>query len=77
MVEYLLNKDHPVGGSKAKFFGKFGFSAEQWQDMAAALTNHPKRNPVRETKITKYGAKHVVRCAIETPDRRNPCIETV
>ena len=77
ITEYLLNKEHPVGGSKAAFFTRFGFSIEQWQSMAAALDDHPKRNPVRQTKDTEYGTKHVVSCTIATPDGRDPCIDTV
>lgn len=77
IVDYALNKDHPVGGSKALFFFRFGFSIEQWQVMAAALSDHPNRNPVRVTSITEYGTKRVVSCGLETPDGRNPCINSV
>ena len=31
VVEYLLNPAHRYGSSKARFFGGFGFRAEQWE----------------------------------------------
>jgi len=44
ITEYLLNENHPVGGGKAAFFFRFGFSAERWHVLAAALDDHPIRN---------------------------------
>ena len=76
IFEYLLNLEHRVGGPKARFFLGFGFALEQWQRFAAALHDHPKANPVEEIE-TPFGTKHVVRCNVETPDGRNPCIITV
>ncbi len=39
---------------------------------------HPERNPVH-TVVPRppYGTKFVVRCSIETPDGRSPCVFTV
>jgi len=69
--------DHEDGGPKAKYFLKFGFSIEQWNEMAVALGRHPDLNSVDKTEKTTWGTKYVVRCHIETPDGRNPCIVTV
>jgi Domain of unknown function (DUF6883) len=75
--DYLLDPRHSVGGSKAKFFMSFGFSRNDSPTMAAALAEHPLKNAIEETIATRHGSKHVVRCAIATPDGRDPCIVTV
>lgn len=75
--EYLLNETHEAGGPKARFFLARGFSPDRWQEIAAALVAHPERNPVEGTSRNEYGTKYVVRCRIETPDGRAPCIVTV
>lgn len=77
ITEYLLDPNHPVGGPKARFFLHSGFSHAEWRVMAAALAQHPTLNPVESTTPTRYGAKHVVRCSLVTPDGRNPCVVTV
>jgi filamentous hemagglutinin len=74
---YLLNEDHPDGRSKAKFFKSFGFVAEHAESLITALFDHPIRNSVFEVKSSPFGEKYVIRCAIETPDGRNPCVVSI
>jgi hypothetical protein len=66
-----------VGGAKARFFLGLGFSPTEWQQLAAALTEHPNLNPLAATIPVAYGVKYLVRCSLKTPDGRNPCIVTV
>ncbi len=77
VVSYLLNPDHPIGGPKAHFFRSFGFSLKEWWRLAAALRDHPDRNPIAATIETLFGTKYVIRCKIATADGRDPCIVTV
>jgi len=77
ITDYLLNQNHSLGGSKAQFFLSFGFSSAQWQELAAALSEHAARTPAVETIPVAYGMKYLVRCGLQTPDGRNPCIVTV
>ena len=77
ITDYLLDPNHPFGGSKARFFLHCGFSPADWRTMAEALAEHPVLNPVESTTATRYGAKYVVRCSLATPDGRNPCVVTV
>lgn len=77
ITEYLLNRTHRVGGPKAAFFLARGFSTERRDEMADALAAHPDRNLVETTSPTPWGLKYVVRCSVETPNGRNPCIRTV
>lgn len=38
-VLYLLNPDHPDGGSKARLLLSLGYSAARWQQLDADLRN--------------------------------------
>jgi hypothetical protein len=42
-----------------------------------ALRQHAAHRVVLAEKINQFGAKYTLQCAIETPDKRDPCIETV
>jgi hypothetical protein len=77
LTDYLLRPDHPVGGSKAAFFQAFGFTRERPAIMAAALVDHPERNPVSAVETGPWGVKYIVRCHLRTPDGRDPCILSV
>lgn len=77
IAHYLLNAAHEVGGPKAAFFRAFGFSLSESAIVAAALTHHPDRNPVRDVVTSRWGTKYVVTCTVETPDGRNPCITSI
>lgn len=77
LTGYLLDPDHPAGGPKATFFHTFGFSTDRLDVMIAALIRHPDRDPVEATRLDQGGMRYTVRCRIETPDGRDPCILTV
>lgn len=77
VTEYLLNTSHPEGGSKAKFFLQRGFTTPAWTEMAGALRQHGRTQPVTETSVTRFGGKFTVECQIRTPDGMNPCILSV
>ena len=77
VMRYLLNLSHPEGGAKARFFLSFGFSLGSWQTLAAALRHHPVRNQVLSAENTGFGTKYAVRCALATPDGRDPCILSI
>ena len=77
VINYLLSTSHPDGQSKAAFFSRFGFEAEQWQRFAAALRDHGARNEIAEMTVSDYGTRYSVNGIIETPDGRNPYVRTV
>ncbi|MHB8283686.1 MAG: DUF6883 domain-containing protein [Caulobacteraceae bacterium] len=74
---YLLNETHPDSGLKASAFKGFGFVSDNTDALMTALFDHPIRNPVAELTTTPYGGKYIVRGALETPDGRNPEVETI
>jgi len=68
ITRYLLNPAHPVGGSKALFFLRFGFSVSNWQVLAQTLLDHARANDVVESEQTKYGVSYVVDGPLTAPD---------
>ena len=72
IVNYLLCMDHPDGGSKARFFQRFGFTVEAWSVLAKALSSHGQENEVIIKVESFYGMRYTVEGLIETPDGRQP-----
>lgn len=64
---YLLVTRHAQGGNKADRFIGYGFSIEEWERLAQALTAHGINNEVINTESTEYGMKYVIEGDIETP----------
>ncbi len=55
--DYLLNLDHPVGGSKAKWFKEaLGFTKENMGDLAKQIKFDPAK--AIQTDVTPYGTKY-------------------
>jgi hypothetical protein len=77
IVRYLLNVDHPRGGSKAIFFMRFGFQLENWQQLRQALLDHATVNEVKDILITEEGTQYTLEGGIQSPDGRNPLIRSV
>jgi filamentous hemagglutinin len=77
ITEYLLNDGHPDGAGKAKFFVTFGYSKLTADALMRAIDHHAGTQDVISTEATKYGVKSVIKCALITPDARNPCIVAV
>ena len=68
ITRYLLNPAHPAGGSKARFFLRFGFTVAGWEQLAAALLNHAREHEVAETEQTQHGIRYVVDGPLTAPD---------
>lgn len=68
VTHYLLNSAHPVGGSKAWFFLRFGFTVADWQRLAEALLRHAREHDVVETEQTLHGTRYVVDGPLTAPD---------
>lgn len=77
IVQYLLNPLHEDGASKARFFMALGFEANDWRVMASALRTHGQVREVIKEAGSEFGMKFVVRCGLNTPDQKNPCIDSV
>lgn len=56
LTRYLLNADHPVGGSKAKWFKEaLGYTQNNMDDLAKQITFDPTK--AVQTGVTEYGTK--------------------
>jgi hypothetical protein len=75
ITHYLLI-DRPID-DKSRFFRGFGFTMQNWQVLAAALRQHGMQYDVVSTRPTPNGTNYELRCNLQTPDRRNPCIRIV
>ena len=74
---YLLSTEHRHGRGKARFFLRYGFTAEQWVVFAGALRAHAVSNGVISVRETPHGMIYAVDGILETPDGRNPRVLTV
>ena len=77
ITDYLLNYSHAEGGSKAVFFGNFGFNNDNIADFARALLSIAKTGEVQKAEQNPFGMKYVIDGILQTPDKRNPVITTV
>ena len=77
VVDYLLNAEKMPGAAKARFFKSFGFRADSWKQMVAALVDQARENPVVKEHESRFGTKYTIEGTIKTPDGRNPKIWTV
>ena len=74
---YLLSATHRDGRHKAAFFLGFGFAADAWQTLAAALLKHAADHEVGKVESTPFGTRYVVEGTIEAPFGRTPSIRSV
>lgn len=65
--EYLLNPQHPDGGSKAMFFLRAGFGPEQDGEFRELLLEHATRHQVSKTEQTRFGTKYIIDGPAEAP----------
>ncbi len=75
--DYLLNEAHADGGPKAVFFKRFGFRSDAWQTLAKALLHIAHTGQVSRVQETIFCTKFLIKATLETPDGRNPIIETI
>lgn len=75
--DYLLNLEHPDGGSKARFFVRFGFQRSAWGLLAEALRNHARVHPLADSTTDSDGTTYVVEGTLETPSGRKPRVRSV
>ena len=77
ILDYLLNTTHPYGASKARFFARFGFQAEEWQQLAQALRHHGQTHEVKRAQETGFGPRYQVEGRLGAPDGRSPRVRSI
>jgi filamentous hemagglutinin len=74
ITAYLLDRGHPLGGPKAVFFERFGFSAADWQRFRDALLAHARANDIARSYRARHGQVYEVTGPLATPDGREPTV---
>lgn len=76
LTAYLLNAEHPIGADKAAFLGRFGFRAEAWQVLRAALLAHARTGLVVDQRASQYGQHFALEGPLPMRDGRKPTVRT-
>ncbi len=64
LTRYLLNPDHPDGGTKARFFVQVGFDEGT---LSTALLRHIREYGITEIEMTFFGIKYGIDGFMESP----------
>jgi hypothetical protein len=75
--DYLLNLDHPDGGSKALWFHSLGYERGDWRTLADDLLRIARECLDFDTEISPYGIKYIARGNLGRPDRKPGAALTV
>ena len=59
--DYLLNPEHPDGGSKAAWFQSLGYARDRWEELASDLLALAAACDQFATVRTPFGVKYVVK----------------
>jgi hypothetical protein len=60
ITDYLLSPSHRDGRHKAAFFTAFGFTLENWQQLATALLHHANEHEVAREENSPFGKRYVI-----------------
>lgn len=76
MRDYLLAPEHPVGGTKARFFAALGFTRDGWPVLQAALLALAYASEAEPGEVTVFGQKYVIRGIVTGPGGRAAWVVT-
>lgn len=57
--DYLLNRDHPVGKSKAEWFASLGYTIDSWQDLRDDLLQIARTCENFSAASSSFGVKYI------------------
>jgi hypothetical protein len=77
LSDYLLNEQHPVAGSKAKWFRSLGYDPANQSILQDDLLTLVQNSTDFTEKSTGYGTKYVVSGKIATPSGDEANVTTV
>ena len=75
--DYLLNLDHPDGGSKAVWFHSLGYTRDEWHLLADDLLAIAHDCDTFDTETTPFGVKYIVTGMVGRPNHRLGNVLTV
>ena len=65
LTGYCLNSEHPRGKHKARVFARLGYTAENADDLRAALLRAAASNDAQAAASDQFGDRYVVEFEIE------------
>ncbi len=77
LVEYLLNPSHKRGGTKARLLSRFGYTSQNWQQLAADLRAYHLNADVDTTRQTSYGMRYEILAPLRTPSGQMLMLRTI
>jgi len=78
LQDYILNPDHPVGGSKARFIADvLGYTAANRLDLRDAILAELPRYPARRGGTDGFGTRFEVLMRLSGPTGRTASVLTV
>ena len=75
--DYLLNLEHPDGGSKAGWFHSLGYTRDHWQLLADDLMAIARECDAFDTETTQFGVKYKASGSVGCPNHRPGSVLTV
>jgi len=72
IADYLLSPSHRYGGSKARFFGQYGFDIAACEALAQALREHGRTYEIARERQTGFGPRFIVEGNLNTPSGQRP-----
>jgi hypothetical protein len=75
--DYLLNLEHPDGGSKAVWFHSLGYTRDQWRLLADDLLAIARDCGQFDSQTTTFGVKYKASGTIGRPNYRPRAVLTV
>lgn len=76
LTDYLLSQTHPIGKSKAAWFGVLGYKQSDWQLLQADLTQLAFEDAVLLSE-TQYGQKYGISSILIGPNGKSGKVMTV
>lgn len=75
--DYLLNPEHPEGGSKAAWFQSLGYKRDGWSRLATDFLEIARGATKFSIEPTQFGVKYVVRGKVRCGSVRAGTVLTV
>jgi len=75
--DYLLNAEHPDGGSKAAWFQSLGYARDRWHELASDLLALAATCENFATVRSPFGVKYVVKGELGRRSRRSASVLVV
>ena len=77
LTHYLFDRSHPDGRPKALFLESFGFTANEPEQLEAALVRHVFNHEITGERTTPFGDIIEVVGPWASPSGRDPIVRTV